>query len=221
MARVIVIGGIESTYSNAQALHDLGEEIVMFYSRSSTTPGWEGVKPIDESKFPFAALVPKTPVEGNINSHLEEMRKLAPDVIYSFGWQQMYSQDLLSICSVVGIHESLLPRGAGAVPLANAILNNFPETGITLFWLDGGMDTGQIIGQLKMSADPRTANASQLYDEAMELGVKLLHMYVPHINAGHAPKIPQDMSKRTVYRKINWNEWPKERVDRAKVYPYT
>lgn len=137
MARIIVIGGIESTYHNVQALHDLGEEIVMFYTRGPSSPGWEGVDQVDESRFPFADNVPKTIVDGHINDHVDEMQSLRPDVIYSLGWQQMYSKKLLAITKVVGIHESLLPEGAGAVPIANAVLHGVKRTGCTLFWLDG------------------------------------------------------------------------------------
>lgn len=220
MARVIVIGGIESTFSSSQVLHDMGEQIVMFYTRGPKSPGWEGVDMIDETRFAFASSVPRTVVNGHINQHVEEMRALKPDVIYSLGWQQVYNRALLGICKVVGIHESLLPRGAGAVPIANAILHEFTETGCSLFWLDGGMDTGPIIGQLKGCLDPRRATATELYREAIQLGVELLRMFVPHINAGTASAIPQDTSKRTVYRKVVWTEWPMDKVERARVYPY-
>lgn len=220
MARVIVVGGIESTFSNAQVLKDIGEQIVMFYTRGPKSPGWEGVDMIDETRFSFAASVPRTVVNGHINQHIEEMKALRPDVIYSLGWQQVYGQALLSLCKIVGIHESLLPRGAGAVPIANAILHDFSETGCSLFWLDRGMDTGAIIGQLKGRRDPRIATATELYQEAIGLGGELLRMFVPHINAGTAAAIPQDTSKRTVYRKVVWSEWPLEKVRRARVYPY-
>lgn len=220
MARVIVIGGIESTYSNAQTLHECGEEIVMFYTRGPTSSGWQGVDMIDESSFPFANDVPRTIVNANINDHIEEMRSLRPDVVYSFGWQQIFGGKLLSLCKIVGIHESLLPQGAGPVPIANAILHGFERTGCTLFWVDGGVDTGPIIGQLASLQDPRLHNSTTLYREAMRLGSDLLRMYVPHINSGKAPAIPQDHSKRQVYRKITWNDWPDELVRRARVYPY-
>lgn len=220
MARIVVIGGIESTFRNAQVLYELGEEIAMFYTRGAHSPGWEGVAMIDRSLYPFAAKVPITEVNGNVNDHVEEIRDLAPAFIYSLGWQQMYRKSLMAICPVIGIHESLLPKGAGAVPLANAILHGFEETGCTLFWLDGGMDSGPIIGQLKMRHSPRSATATQLYEEAMEIGGKLLRMYVPHINAGTAPAIPQDRSSRTEYGKVTWTDWDEERVSRARTYPY-
>jgi methionyl-tRNA formyltransferase len=132
----------------------------------------------------------------------------------------MYSRNLLNVSKVVGIHESLLPEGAGAVPIANAILHGVRRTGCTLFWLDGGSDTGDIIGQLRGLLDPQTANATELYREAMRLGADLLRMFVPHINAGTAPAIHQDASRRTVYRKVSWDQWPRELVQRARVYPY-
>lgn len=220
MARVIVIGGIESTYANAQVLSELGEEIVLFITRGKDSPGWEGVDLIDEAKFPFAKKVPRLVVNSHINEYVPQMREAKPDVIYSLGWQQVYSKELLGICPVIGIHESLLPQGAGAVPIANAILHGFPRTGVSLFWLDGGVDTGPLIGQLQGLLDPRQANATALYQEAMELERDLLRMFVPQINKGTAPSIPQDFSKRTCYTKVDWSDWPDSVVRRARVYPY-
>jgi len=220
MSRIIVIGGIESTYKNAQTLYDLSEEIVMFYTRGEQSPGWEGVGMVDESKFSFADKVPKTIVQGSINDHIETMKSLKPDYIWSLGWQQMYKTELLNICPVIGIHESLLPEGAGAVPIANALLYDRPKTGITLFELDDGMDTGDIIGQLVGKLDPRKATSTELYEEAMYLEEKIIQTFVPLLREGIAPRIPQDFSKRSVYGKINWNDWPEDKVKRARVYPY-
>lgn len=224
MARIIVIGGIESTYRNAQVLHELGEEIVMFYTRGEDSPGWEGVAMIDDSQYAFASQVPTTVVNGNINDYVKDMAALNPDFIYSLGWQQVYHQTLLSLCPVVGIHESLLPIGAGPVPLANAILDDLEQTGCTLFWLDNGMDTGSIIGQLVLPNSPKTATATTLYEDAMMVGERLLRMYVPCINEGIAPSIPQDMAKRTTYGKVDFDKLTspelKERVARARTYPY-
>lgn len=220
MARIIVIGGIESTYANAQVLYDLGEEILMFYTRGPSSPGWAGVEMVDESRFPFASKVPRTMVHGQIRDHLDEMKALAPDFIYSLGWQQMYSSEILDLCPIIGIHESLLPRGAGAVPIANAILHDEDVTGITLFWLDGGVDTGNVIAQLKGLRSPRSSDSTILYSEAMDLEAAILRMFVPHINMGTAPSFPQNMSKRIEYGKINWSRWPEDKVRRARVYPY-
>jgi len=221
MSRIIIIGGIESTYRNAQLLFELGEEICMFFTRGERSPGWEGVDLIDESRFPFASRVPKTIVQGNINEYAKAMAGMHPDYIWSLGWQQLFKSEILDICPVLGIHESLLPEGAGSVPIANAILHDRPRTGVTLFELDGGMDTGPIIGQRVGKLDPRKATATALYNEAMELEERLLTLFVPLLRDNIAPRIPQDMTKRTAYGKITWEEWPEEKNRRARTYPYT
>ncbi|MCD6459272.1 hypothetical protein J7L67_01225 [bacterium] len=220
MSRIIVIGGIESTYKNAQILYELNEDIAMFYTRGEKSPGWEGVDMVDESKFAFADKVHRTIVRNSINDHIETIKSLKPDYIWSLGWQQMYKKELLDICPVIGIHESLLPEGAGAVPIANALLHDRPKTGITLFELDEGMDTGMIIGQLAGKLDPRQSTSTELYEEAMYLEEKIIRLFVPLLNEGIAPRIPQDFSKRTVYGKINWSDWTEEKIKRARVYPY-
>ena len=220
MARIIVIGGIESTFTNAQVLHDLGEEILMFYTRGPRSPGWEGVAMIGPSQYPFAAKVSVTMVNVNINDYIIEMATLKPDFIYSLGWQQVFHKEMIDICPIIGLHESLLPEGAGAVPIANAILHDRPVTGVSLFWLDDGMDTGPLIAQLRGRLDPRTATSTELYEEHMALEADIFRMMVPHINAGTAPAICQDMSKRTTYGKIDGDAWPADKVKRALVYPY-
>ena len=220
MSRIIVIGGIESTYKNAQLLYELGEEICLFFTRGEQSPGWEGVDMVDEAQFSFASQVKRVTVQGHINDHIEQMRDVQPDYIWSLGWQQIYSEELLNLCPVIGIHESLLPEGAGAVPIANAILQNREKTGVTLFQLDQGMDTGPIIAQRVGQLDPRTATATELYEEAMLLEEQMIKDAVPLLREGTAPRMAQDFSQRTVYGKINWQEWPEEQVARARTYPY-
>jgi methionyl-tRNA formyltransferase len=220
MSKIIIIGGIESTYRNAQTLFEQGEDILMFFTRGENSAGWEGVDLVDESQFSFLDKVDKTIVEGNINAHSELIASLRPDYIWSLGWQQIFRKELLSIAPILGIHESLLPEGAGPVPIANAILHDQVHTGITLFQVDKGMDTGPIIWQLQGSLDPRKATSTELYDQAMLLAHSLIKVTLPFLNNGQAPRISQDLSKRTAYKKINWNEWPEDKVTRAKTYPY-
>lgn len=220
MSKIVIIGGIESTFKNAQTLYEMGEEICMFYTRGEKSPGWEGVEIIDESKYSFISQVPKTIVQGDINEYTETIEKMKPDYIWSLGWQQIFRKQFFGICPVLGIHEALLPEGAGAVPIANAILHDRPQTGVTLFELDEGMDTGPIIGQLIGKLDPRKATATELFKEAMSLEEKLITIFVPLLRQNIAPRISQDMTKRTVYGKIQWDQWPDEKVKRAKMYPY-
>jgi len=221
--RLVCIGGIESTFENVGVLHEMGENIVGFYTRGEKSKGWEGVQMVDDSKYPWIKDVNRVIVQNNINDYTENIQNLNPDYIISLGWQQIYREPLLKSAKngFIGIHESLLPKGAGAVPLANAILHGFDKTGITLFYLDGGMDTGDIIGQRVLPSSPRIATATQLYKEAMGLEKELLKTFIPLLKKGIAPRVHQDLSKRTEYGKIlDWNAFPEEAVKRARTYPY-
>ena len=192
----------------------------MLYTRGKNSPGWENIDLIDPGKYPCLQDIPTTIVDDNINKHIVQMQNLQPDYIWSLGWQQLFKQQLLDICPVLGFHESLLPEGAGAAPIANAILHERPKTGVTLFKLTSGIDSGPIIGQLAGNLDPRIATSTQLYQEAMLLEKKLIIQYVPLLNQGILNTIQQDFSKRTVYSKIIWQHWSADKVKRARTYPY-
>ncbi len=192
----------------------------MFYTRGPSSPGWEGVDLIDKSQYKFANKVPVIEVNGNINDFYQEIKSLNPDFIYCLSWQQLFNADLLNLYPLIGLHESLLPKGAGWVPIVNAILNDCHETGITLSWLDQGIDTGPIIAQVKCQLDPRQVTATELYLEMIELEQELLTMMVPLINQRVAPAIQQNPNARTTYQKINWDDWSTAKVARARTYPY-
>lgn len=82
------------------------------------------------------------------------------------------------------IHFSLLPKYRGAAPVQRALMAGEPETGVTIFKLDEGMDTGPIISQLQTSINPRE-NAGQLLSRLGTLSIGLLLETLPNIYAGN------------------------------------
>jgi hypothetical protein len=66
---------------------------------------------IDESRFTVAAEIPRTIVDRHTRDHVWEMRAMAADFISSFGWQQMYREEMLGLCPIAGIHVGLPPCG--------------------------------------------------------------------------------------------------------------
>ena len=94
------------------------------------------------------------------------------------------------------------------------------KTGITLFQLDKGIDTGPIVWQLRGLLDPRKTTSTELYNQSMMLSKDLIKASLPFLNNNSAPRIPQNMELRTLYEKITWDEWPEEKISRAKTYPY-
>ena len=110
------------------------------------------------------------------------------------------------------LHGSLLPQYRGAAPINWAIINGEKETGVTTFFLQHEIDTGDLILQKKIAIH-RTDNAETIHDQLMALGAQTVVETVDCILDGTAPKMPQPevaelkmapkIFKETC--KINWN----------------
>ena len=91
------------------------------------------------------------------------------DWLYVIGWSQMAKAEVLSIPKrgVVGIHPTLLPQGRGRASIPWAIIKDLDETGVTMFKLDDGMDTGPILGQVVVPVEA-DETAATLYEKVVE-----------------------------------------------------
>jgi len=88
------------------------------------------------------------------------------------------------------LHASLLPDYRGAAPINWAIINGETETGVTTFFIDDKIDTGEIILQEKVKIEPED-NASSLHDKLMETGSDLVLKTVDLISKGEVKTIAQ------------------------------
>ena len=111
----------------------------------------------------------------------------------------------------INLHFSLLPKLRGAAPAQRAIINGLAETGVTVFQLDSGMDTGPIYLQTKHSIKPNTT-AGELLDELAQLGPSAIGETLSAIENGIEP-VAQDHSLATSAAKltkaeaqIDWSE---------------
>ena len=89
------------------------------------------------------------------------------------------------------LHASLLPQYRGAAPINWAVINGETETGITTFFLQHEIDTGNIIMQEKITIAPDD-NAGIVHDKLMMLGADLVLKTVEQIESGALTSIPQD-----------------------------
>jgi methionyl-tRNA formyltransferase len=94
-------------------------------------------------------------------------------------------------------HPSLLPRHRGGSAINWAVINGETRTGITIFWPDGGIDTGPILLQKEVEISPDDTVGSLYFEKLFPLGVEALAEAVEMIKKGTAPRIPQDESQAT------------------------
>jgi len=122
------------------------------------------------------------------------------DWLLIIGWSQIAGVEVLSApkSGVLGIHPTLLPIGRGRAAIPWAILKRLPETGVTLFQLSDGVDTGPIVAQLRIPLGP-SADATWLYDRVNAAHVELIRSVLPQLAAGTLRPRSQDESRATTW----------------------
>jgi methionyl-tRNA formyltransferase len=131
------------------------------------------------------------------NKHLDEIISiLHPDIVFVAGWHRLIPDSLLNKSNFYGFHASLLPKNAGWAPLVWALINGEKETGVSLFKIDSGIDTGPIIDQIKFPINENTT-IHDLVNESINVSRILLERNMNEISKGIEKLTPQDLSKRT------------------------
>lgn len=127
------------------------------------------------------------------------------DLLLTIGYGRLLSEETLSIPKFGGInlHFSLLPKWRGAAPVQRAISNGDRTTGVTVFQMDTGMDTGPIWSQLPFDI-PYGYSSPQLFADLSQLGVKAVDEALISITQGVSPT-PQ-RGEPTIARKISKEE---------------
>lgn len=147
-------------------------------------------------------------------SFFEHIQSLNPDVIVVVAFGQILPESILNIpkYGCINIHGSLLPKYRGAAPIQWSILNEELKTGVTIMYMDKGMDTGDMLLKKEMIIAP-TDTYETLHDKMKIVGVEALKEAWPLIVAGgegrekqdneiatYAPPIQKSMGE------INWQE---------------
>jgi len=140
---------------------------------------------------------------NNINDSevIEELKKHEIDWLFIIGWSQIAKKYVLETPTngCIGMHPTLLPIGRGRAAIPWAIIKGLDMTGVTMFKLDEGVDTGEIIGQGVIEIHEKTT-ATDLYKKVDEMHVSLISKYWDSIVNDTLVLTKQDNSKAT--------EWP-------------
>ena len=170
------------------------------------------------------------PEDVNHPLWVDRIRELQPDVIFSFYYRHMLSDEILSLAPLGGfnLHGSLLPRYRGRAPVNWALVNGETETGATLHKMVKRPDAGDIVGQQKVAiADNDTALT--LHKKVLEAAQAVLKEQLPKLKNGTATFTKQDESQASYFGRrtaadgeILWHKSAKEinNLVRAVTEPY-
>src|ERR1051326_1356263 len=135
---------------------------------------------------------------------IEEIRRLTPDVIVVFAYGQILPRSVLEIprLACLNLHASLLPRWRGAAPIQAAIAAGDRETGISVMYMDEGLDTGDVLLQKRIEIAPDETGGS-LHDRLAEIAPAALNDALTQLQSGTATRTPQDSSAATYAPKLD------------------
>lgn len=150
---------------------------------------------------------------NNINDTevIEVLKKHEIDWLFIIGWSQIAKKEILETPTkgCIGMHPTLLPIGRGRAAIPWAIIKGLKQTGVTMFKLDEGVDTGDIIGQGIIDID-ENITATKLYEKVNNMHVKLLSKYWEDIVNDKIILERQDESKAT--------EWPGRQPEEGELF---
>ena len=198
---------------------------------------------IDASLLPhhtdYVDLEPVAEAQGipffrveNVNEPeaVRRLRESDPDLLFVFGWSQLLKAELLAIPrrGTVGTHPQLLPQYRGRHQVQWTIALGHDCGGLTFFWIDEGMDTGDILWQ---EAFPIGLDdyAADVYERLVATAVRGIGEFMPRLLAGEEPRTPQQQELATYWPKrtdedrvISWHEPSRKTYDlvRALSRPY-
>ena len=122
------------------------------------------------------ANIPLIPLEGAVNSldNLAILRNLKADLFISIGGNQIFKKDLLSIPTrgTINLHTALLPKYRGLMPSFWVLKNQEKYTGVSVFFVDEGIDSGPILVQKKVEIGNRTQE--ELIEYTKDLGMECI-----------------------------------------------
>jgi len=137
-----------------------------------------------------------TPVK--IRNDYEELKKYNPDLIVTCAYGQIVPEGVLEIprLGCINVHASILPKYRGGAPIHHAIINGETKTGITIMYMDKGMDTGDII-EIKEIPINEVDTVESMHDKLSKLGASLLESTLPSIINGTNKRIKQNDEEAT------------------------
>ena len=140
------------------------------------------------------------PENVNTPEWIDRIQAMAPDVIFSFYYRNLLSDDILDIpkAGAYNLHGSLLPKYRGRVPVNWVLVNGETETGVTLHHMVARADAGDIVGQRRVEISMEDT-AHSLFKKLLIAAERLLNELLPMIKAGRAPRIPQDLSQGSYF----------------------
>ena len=194
--RIVVHGQQAFGKAVLEALLKRGEDVVAVY----VAPEKPGAKADPLKEAALAAKLPVYQPESYRKPEVaDEFRALKPDLQVMAFVTLFVPEGFLNIPTHGSIqyHPSLLPAYRGPSAINWPIIKGETETGLSIFWPDNGLDTGDVLIQKKTLISATDTLVSVYFDRLFPMGVEAMLEAVDLVKTGKAPRIKQDEAKAT------------------------
>jgi methionyl-tRNA formyltransferase len=210
--RIILIGQAAFAEKTLDKLLDKGEKVVAVYCPMDPPNG--KFDPVKQKAIQLGIPV-RQHKSFKAPEVCDEFVALNADLAILAFVTQIVPQQVFSVPKLGSIcfHPSLLPKYRGASAINWALIRGESVTGLSLFWVDKGIDTGPILLQKEVKVEPDDTTGSLYFNKIFPLGVEAIGEAVDLINAGNPPRIVQDATKANydppcddTHAKIDWSK---------------
>jgi methionyl-tRNA formyltransferase len=137
--------------------------------------------------------IPLIEIEGNINKdeNLELLRAMQPDLLVSVAGNQIFKRKLLDLApqGCINLHTALLPKYRGLMPSFWVLRHNEKKTGVSVFFVDEGIDSGPILVQ----------NPVEIGNMSQEELIRITKKMGKKIHDGNPKLLENDASQMTYF----------------------
>lgn len=148
-----------------------------------------------------------TPKTLKDEAFMRLLSELSPEIIAVVAYGKILPKAVIDFpkYGCVNLHVSLLPKYRGAAPMQRAVMNGEKKTGVTVMYMDEGLDTGDIITTYEFPIGPED-DFETVHDTSLRIGAPLLAKTIAEIGEGVAKRVPQDSSLSCYAAKIEKEE---------------
>ena len=203
--KILFMGTPDFAIPSLRELIDAGEEVVGVITQPDKPRG-RGYELLPTPVKAFAlerGLEVYQPETLRDEAFSELLERLAPELIAVTAYGKILPENVINFpkYGCINVHGSLLPEYRGAAPMQRAIIDGKSETGVTIMYMEKGLDTGDMLLVEKCRIED-SDNFEDIHDRLSEIGAKALVKVVDILKKGEAKRVPQDSSLATYAAKI-------------------
>jgi len=219
--RIIFIGNVIFSKAILERLIELKADIVGVITKKESALNADFVDLSDISKR--HAIPCSYAVDINSKENVEWIKKLNPDILFCFGFSHILKNQILEIApmGVVGFHPAMLPQNRARHPIIWALILGLDKTASTFFFMDGGIDSGDILNQIEVKIDYEDS-AHSLYDKIINTASKQIENLLHELQTNTYNRVPQDHAQANYWRRRNKKDGQLDfRMDSRTIYNLT